>query len=227
MVSFTITDLSGRTLSGQTVEAYWNSVSHFPLLSIGINCALGPKEMRPFIEELSGLAPIYVSAYPNAGLPNPDAADGLPGNARNAGARNWPSGPRPAGSISWAAAAARPPAHIKALAQAVRKFAPARAAQGRALVAPERPGGADHPARHQFRQHRRAHQRHRLAQIRQADPGRPIRGSPGRGPAAGRQRRADHRRQHGRGHARRRQGHDAFSQSRRLGAGHRPRAGND
>ena len=54
MLSFTITDLSGRTLSGQTVEAYWNSVSHFPLLSIGINCALGPKEMRPFIEELSG-----------------------------------------------------------------------------------------------------------------------------------------------------------------------------
>ncbi|HWQ90710.1 MAG TPA: homocysteine S-methyltransferase family protein, partial [Clostridia bacterium] len=58
MLSFTITDLSGRTLSGQTVEAYWNSISHFPLLSIGINCALGPKEMRPFIEELSRIANI-------------------------------------------------------------------------------------------------------------------------------------------------------------------------
>ena len=78
MLSFTITDLSGRTLSGQTVEAYWNSVSHFPLLSIGINCALGPKEMRPFIEELSGLAPIYISAYPNAGLPNPMLPTGFP-----------------------------------------------------------------------------------------------------------------------------------------------------
>src|ERR1035441_7716433 len=53
MLSFTITDLSGRTLSGQTVEAYWNSVSHFPLLSIGVDCALGPAEMRPFIEELA------------------------------------------------------------------------------------------------------------------------------------------------------------------------------
>ena len=78
MVSFTITDLSGRTLSGQTVEAYWNSISHNKLLSIGINCALGPKEMRPFIEELAGIADIYVSAYPNAGLPNPMLPTGFP-----------------------------------------------------------------------------------------------------------------------------------------------------
>ena len=78
MLSFTITDLSGRTLSGQTVEAYWNSVSHANLLSIGINCALGPKEMRPFIEELSRLANVYVSAYPNAGLPNPMLPTGFP-----------------------------------------------------------------------------------------------------------------------------------------------------
>ncbi len=78
MCSFTITDASGRTLSGQTVEAYWNSVSHMDLLSIGINCALGPKEMRPFIEELAHLAPIYVSAYPNAGLPDPLSPTGFP-----------------------------------------------------------------------------------------------------------------------------------------------------
>ena len=70
MVSFTITDLSGRTLSGQTVEAYWNSISHVDLLSVGINCALGAKQMRPYMEELSRLAPIYISCYPNAGLPN-------------------------------------------------------------------------------------------------------------------------------------------------------------
>ncbi len=78
MCSFTITDASGRTLTGQTVEAYWNAVAHMDLLSIGINCALGPKEMRPFIEELSTIAPIYVSAYPNAGLPDPLSPTGFP-----------------------------------------------------------------------------------------------------------------------------------------------------
>ncbi|MGH9457148.1 MAG: methionine synthase [Thermoanaerobaculia bacterium] len=70
MVSVTITDLSGRTLSGQTVEAFWASVSHAPMLSVGINCALGAKEMRPYVEELSRIAPVYLSVYPNAGLPN-------------------------------------------------------------------------------------------------------------------------------------------------------------
>ncbi|WP_026896966.1 methionine synthase [Daejeonella oryzae] len=70
MVSGTITDASGRTLSGQTVEAFLNSVSHANLLSIGLNCALGAKEMRPHIEELSDKASCYISAYPNAGLPN-------------------------------------------------------------------------------------------------------------------------------------------------------------
>lgn len=70
MVSGTITDASGRTLSGQTVEAFLNSVSHAGLLSIGLNCALGAKEMRPHIEELSEKAGCFISAYPNAGLPN-------------------------------------------------------------------------------------------------------------------------------------------------------------
>lgn len=70
MISGTITDASGRILSGQTVEAFLNSVSHFPILSIGLNCALGAKEMRPYLEELSSKAPYFISAYPNAGLPN-------------------------------------------------------------------------------------------------------------------------------------------------------------
>jgi 5-methyltetrahydrofolate--homocysteine methyltransferase len=70
MISGTITDASGRTLSGQTVEAFWDSVSHANLLSVGLNCALGAKEMRPHIEELSEKANVYISAYPNAGLPN-------------------------------------------------------------------------------------------------------------------------------------------------------------
>jgi 5-methyltetrahydrofolate--homocysteine methyltransferase len=70
MVSVTITDNSGRTLSGQTVEAFWNSISHANLLSVGINCALGGKQMRAYIEELSRVAGVYVSCHPNAGLPN-------------------------------------------------------------------------------------------------------------------------------------------------------------
>ncbi|MFI5164184.1 MAG: methionine synthase [Bacteroidia bacterium] len=70
MVSGTITDASGRTLSGQTVEAFLNSISHMNLLSVGLNCALGAKEMRPYLEELSAKAPFFISAYPNAGLPN-------------------------------------------------------------------------------------------------------------------------------------------------------------
>ena len=70
LVSGTITDASGRTLSGQTVEAFWNSVSHADLLAVGLNCALGAKELRPHLEEISKLVPTYTLAYPNAGLPN-------------------------------------------------------------------------------------------------------------------------------------------------------------
>jgi 5-methyltetrahydrofolate--homocysteine methyltransferase len=70
MVSGTITDASGRTLSGQTVEAFWNSVRHARPTVIGLNCALGAKQLRPYVEELSQLADAYVCAYPNAGLPN-------------------------------------------------------------------------------------------------------------------------------------------------------------
>lgn len=71
MISVTITDRSGRTLSGQTVEAFWNSVRHANPFSVGINCALGAEEMRPYIEELSRIADCRISCYPNAGLPNP------------------------------------------------------------------------------------------------------------------------------------------------------------
>lgn len=70
MVSGTITDLSGRTLSGQTLEAFLHSVSHIDLLSVGFNCSLGAEQLRPFIEELSQKTPLFVSVYPNAGLPN-------------------------------------------------------------------------------------------------------------------------------------------------------------
>ncbi|WRQ33802.1 methionine synthase [Bacteroidales bacterium MB20-C3-3] len=70
MVSGTITDASGRTLTGQTLEAFLVSISHFPLLSTGLNCALGAEQLRPFIREISEKSPFFVSAHPNAGLPN-------------------------------------------------------------------------------------------------------------------------------------------------------------
>ena len=70
MISGTITDASGRTLSGQTVEAFWNSVAHARPISIGLNCALGAKQLRAYVQDLARIAPVHVSAHPNAGLPN-------------------------------------------------------------------------------------------------------------------------------------------------------------
>jgi len=70
LISVTITDRSGRTLSGQTLEAFWTSVAHARPLCVGINCALGAAEMRPYVEELARIAPVFTSCYPNAGLPN-------------------------------------------------------------------------------------------------------------------------------------------------------------
>ncbi|HVS27250.1 MAG TPA: methionine synthase [Burkholderiales bacterium] len=78
MISGTITDASGRTLTGQTTEAFWNSVRHVQPISIGLNCALGAKLMRPYIEELSKIADTHVCAYPNAGLPDPLSPTGFP-----------------------------------------------------------------------------------------------------------------------------------------------------
>ncbi len=77
MASLTLTDLAGGNLSGQNVAAMWNSISHVPLLSVGLNCAFGPDLMRPFMEELSQIAPVFLSAYPNAGLPDPMSETGF------------------------------------------------------------------------------------------------------------------------------------------------------
>jgi 5-methyltetrahydrofolate--homocysteine methyltransferase len=123
MVSFTITDLSGRTLSGQTVEAYWNSISNNKLVSVGINCAFGPKEMRPFIEELAGIADIAVSAYPNAGLPNPMLPTGFPETPETLAPqlKEWAEN-------GWlnivGGCCGTTPAHIRALTEAVRGLPP-------------------------------------------------------------------------------------------------------
>lgn len=78
MISGTITDQSGRTLSGQTTEAFWNSVRHARPFSVGMNCALGADLMRPYVEELSRLSDCFVSCYPNAGLPDPLSPTGFP-----------------------------------------------------------------------------------------------------------------------------------------------------
>src|SRR6202171_4528513 len=78
MISGTVTDKSGRTLSGQTVEAFLTSVAHAEPLILGLNCALGPDEMEPYVEELSRISPYYFSAYPNAGLPDPLSETGFP-----------------------------------------------------------------------------------------------------------------------------------------------------
>jgi len=114
---------SNRGVTGQTVEAFWNSISHVPLLSVGMNCALGPKELRPLIEELSGRAPIYVSAYPNAGLPNPLLPTGFPETPESLAPqlREWAQN-------GWlnivGGCCGTTPAHIKAIADAVRGLPP-------------------------------------------------------------------------------------------------------
>jgi 5-methyltetrahydrofolate--homocysteine methyltransferase len=123
MVSVTITDRSGRTLSGQTVEAFWNSISHMPLLSVGINCALGAKQMRPYIEELAGLAPVYISCYPNAGLPNAfggfdETPDIMGADLRDFAANGWLN--------LVGGCCGTTPAHIAAIAEAVQALPPRR-----------------------------------------------------------------------------------------------------
>ena len=121
MASVTITDRSGRTLSGQTVEAFWISVSHMPLLSVGINCALGVGEMRPYVEELSGIAPVYVSCYPNAGLPNAFGGYDQTPEIMAAGLREFALN----GWVNIAGGCCgSTPAHIKAIAGAVHGLKP-------------------------------------------------------------------------------------------------------
>ncbi len=121
MVSVTIVDQSGRTLSGQTVEAFWISVSHMDLLSVGINCALGAKQMRPYVEELSRLAPIHISCHPNAGLPNAfggfdETPETMSADLHEFAANGWLN---IAGGCCGTT-----PAHIQAIAEAVRGLPP-------------------------------------------------------------------------------------------------------
>ena len=126
MLSVTITDQSGRTLSGQTAEAFWNAVAHAKPLSVGINCALGPDLMRPYVAELSRVADCYLSAYPNAGLPNafggydesPQSMTDHIGEWAQSGLLNIVGG-----------CCGTTPAHIRAFAKAVEGLSPRKAPQ--------------------------------------------------------------------------------------------------
>lgn len=121
IISGTITDLSGRTLSGQTVEAFWNSVRHARPLAIGLNCALGAKELRQYVDELSQVADTYVSCHPNAGLPNefggyddtPEHMAGLLGEFAQSGLVNIVGG-----------CCGTTPDHIRMISEAVSRCAP-------------------------------------------------------------------------------------------------------
>ena len=123
MISGTITDLSGRLLSGQTAEAFWNSVSHVRPLSIGLNCALGAKDLRQYVEELSSISNVYVSAHPNAGLPNPLSETGYDETpeAIAADLREWAASGLL--NIVGGCCGTTPP-HIKAIAEAVQGLPP-------------------------------------------------------------------------------------------------------
>jgi 5-methyltetrahydrofolate--homocysteine methyltransferase len=125
MISGTITDASGRTLSGQTTEAFWNSVAHSRPLSVGLNCALGAKALRQYVQELSRVSPAFVSTHPNAGLPNefgqydesPEYMAGVLREFAEGGLVNLVGG-----------CCGTTPAHIKAIAEAVAGLPPRRPA---------------------------------------------------------------------------------------------------
>ncbi|HEV7803091.1 MAG TPA: methionine synthase, partial [Burkholderiales bacterium] len=123
MISGTITDASGRTLSGQTPEAFWNSVRHAKPITIGLNCALGAKLMRPYIEEISMVADTYVCAYPNAGLPNPLAETGYDESPEQTA--SYLLDFAKSGFINVAGGCCgTTPAHIRAIAEAIKGLPP-------------------------------------------------------------------------------------------------------
>jgi len=121
MISGTIVDLSGRTLTGQTTEAFWASVMHARPMTVGLNCSLGPRQLRQFVQELSRIAPLPISVYPNAGLPNefggydetPEAMSAVLGEFGRTGLLNIVGG-----------CCGTTPDHIRAFAEAVRGVAP-------------------------------------------------------------------------------------------------------
>ena len=174
MISGTITDRSGRTLSGQTPTAFWHSVRHAEPFTIGLNCALGASAMREHLEEIAAAADTFVCAYPNAGLPNafgqydesPEAMAAEIGGFARDGLVNIVGG-----------CCGSTPDHIRAIAEAVRNVRPRQIP----TIAPLMRLSGLEPftlhRRHPFRQHRRTHERHRLGEVSQADHGRRFHGA--------------------------------------------------
>jgi len=134
IVSGTITDASGRTLSGQTTEAFWNSVRHVAPLAVGINCSLGAALMRPYIEELARVADTYVSCYPNAGLPNPMAETGYDETPAQT-ARLIEDFARHGFVNLVGGCCGTTPAHVRAIAEAVSDLPPRRIPVAEAVAA--------------------------------------------------------------------------------------------
>ena len=230
MISVTITDRSGRTLSGQTIDAFWISIAHARPFSVGINCALGARDMRPYLAELARhrrlLRQLLSERRPAERLRRVRRAAGrdrrAPARVRRKRLRQHrrrllrhDAGPhrgdrrRPSRAL--------PP----------RPRPPAPAPVAASVDAVRRPRDADDPARHQLPDDRRAHQRHRLGAVRAPDQGRQLRRGRAGGARAGARRRQPHRRQHGRGHARFRAGDDRVPQLHRHRAGDRARADHD
>ena len=244
MISVTITDRSGRTLSGQTLDAFYVSIRHARPFSVGINCALGARDMRPYIAELARdgrvlrqrlserrpaqrVRPVRRAARRDRRAAARLRRQRLRQHHRrllrdDAGShRGGAQGGRGAGA---AGAAGRFVAGSSPTARSSDIEAPARTATI-ALLPVLRPRDADHPARQQLPDDRRAHQRHRLGEVRPPDQERQLRRSGARGGGAGARRRQPDRRQHGRRHARLRAGHDDVPELHRHRARDRPRAG--
>ena len=163
MISGTITDPSGRTLSGQTPEAFWHSIRHARPFSVGLNCALGARALRPHLQELARVADVPVSIYPNAGLPNEFGGYDETAAETSAALRAFAAD----GLVNIVGGCCgTTPAHVRAIADGRRRDAaghPGRAPADQAVRA--RAGG--HPAaRQRLRQRRRADERHRLAGVR-------------------------------------------------------------
>ena len=167
-VSGTITDLSGRTLSGQTVEAFWLSVQHADPLFVGLNCALGAEELEPYVAELSAVADVPVSCHPNAGLPNefggyddtPAHMSDLLGDFADRRLLNLVGG-----------CCGTEPEHIRAIAERMEGVPPRQRIRDRAAAPVLGPRAARDPAGHAVREHRRAHERDGLGPLRASDPG--------------------------------------------------------
>jgi 5-methyltetrahydrofolate--homocysteine methyltransferase len=142
LISGTITDLSGRTLTGQTVGAFLTSILHAEPLVVGLNCALGPSDMRPHVEELAKLAPCFTSFYPNAGLPDPLSPTGFPETPESLAPqlRDWAEN-------GWlnivGGCCGTTPAHIRAIAEVVRPYPPRQLhTLGKPSISPASTGSA-------------------------------------------------------------------------------------